>query len=49
MLILDNDLEFICFGGESEMKCFGYDFCCCLIMDLLLVFCDVEGDFVVWC
>lgn len=44
----DDDLEFICFGGESETKRFGRDLRHRLTMDLLPALRDAEGDLAAW-
>lgn len=44
----DDDLEFICFGGESETKRFGHDLRRRLTMDLLPALRDAEGDLAAW-
>ena len=44
----DEDLEFICFGGESETKRFGHDLRRRLTMDLLPALRDAEGDLAAW-
>ena len=40
----DDDLEFVCFGGESETKRFGHELLRRLTMDLLPALRDAEGD-----
>jgi putative ATP-dependent endonuclease of OLD family len=44
----DDDLEFICFGGESETKRFGHDLRRRLTMDLLPALRDAESDLAAW-
>lgn len=44
----DDDLEFVCFGGESETKRFGHDLRRRLTMDLLPALRDAEGDLAAW-
>ncbi len=44
----DDDLEFICYGGESETKRFGQDLRRRLTMDLLPALRDAEGDLAAW-
>lgn len=44
----DDDLEFICFGGESETKRFSHDLRRRLTMDLLPALRDAEGDLAAW-
>jgi len=44
----DNDLEFICYGGESETKRFGHELRRRLTMDLLPALRDAEGDLAAW-
>lgn len=46
--VSDDDLEFICFGGESETKRFGHDLRRRLTMDLLPALRDAEGDLAAW-
>jgi putative ATP-dependent endonuclease of OLD family len=44
----DGDYEFICYGGESETKEFGYELRQRLTMDLLPALRDAEGDLAAW-
>ena len=44
----DKDYEFICYGGESEAKHFGYDLRRRLSLDLLPALRDAEGDLAAW-
>jgi putative ATP-dependent endonuclease of OLD family len=44
----DGDYEFICYGGESETKEFGYELRQRLTMDLLPALRDAEGDLGAW-
>ncbi|MBY5590904.1 AAA family ATPase [Rhizobium leguminosarum] len=44
----DDDLEFICFGGDDERKRFGHDVRRRLTMDLLPALRDAEGDLLNW-
>lgn len=44
----DEDYEFICYGGESEIKRFGHDVRRRVAMDLLPALRDAEGDLAVW-
>ncbi len=44
----DDDLEFICFGGEDERKRFGHNVRRRLTMDLLPALRDAEGDLLNW-
>lgn len=44
----DDDLEFVCFGGESETKRFGHELRRRLTMDLLPALRDAEGDLAAW-
>jgi len=44
----DDDLEFVCFGGEDERKRFGHDVRRRLTMDLLPALRDAEGDLLNW-
>lgn len=44
----DDDFEFICYGGESEAKSFGYDLRRRITMDLLPALRDAEGDLAAW-
>jgi putative ATP-dependent endonuclease of OLD family len=44
----DDDYEFICYGGESEAKQFGYDLRSRITMELLPALRDSEGDLANW-
>lgn len=45
---IDDDYEFLCYGGESEAKYFGYDLRRRLSLDLLPALRDAEGDLATW-
>jgi putative ATP-dependent endonuclease of OLD family len=44
----DDDYEFICYGGQSEIKRFGHELRRRLTMDLLPALRDAEGDLANW-
>ena len=44
----ESDYEFVCFGGESETKHFGYDVRRRISVDVLPALRDAEGDLSVW-
>lgn len=44
----DDDYEFICYGGESETKQFGYDLRRRIALDVLPALRDAEGDLAIW-
>jgi putative ATP-dependent endonuclease of OLD family len=44
----DDDLEFLCFGGDDERKKFGHDVRRRLTMDVLPALRDAEGDLASW-
>jgi putative ATP-dependent endonuclease of OLD family len=44
----DGDYEFVCYGGNSEAKHFGYDLRRRLAFDLLPALRDAEGDLAAW-
>ena len=44
----DSDFEFVCYGGESEAKHFGYDLRRRITMDVLPALRDAEGDLATW-
>jgi putative ATP-dependent endonuclease of the OLD family len=44
----DGDYEFVCFGGESEAKRFGYELRQRITMDLLPALRDAEGELAAW-
>lgn len=44
----DDDYEFLCYGGESETKRFGYTVRRRIAMDLLPALRDAEGDLATW-
>lgn len=44
----EDDYEFICYGGESETKRFGYDLRRRIQMDVLPALRDAEGDLANW-
>jgi putative ATP-dependent endonuclease of OLD family len=44
----DDDLEFLCFGGEDERKRFGHDLRRRVPLDVLPALRDAEGDLAVW-
>jgi putative ATP-dependent endonuclease of OLD family len=44
----ETDYEFVCYGGESETKRFGYELRRRITLDLLPALRDVEGDLAAW-
>ena len=44
----DDDFEFICYGGQSEAKEFGYDLRRRITIDVLPALRDAEGDLAAW-
>jgi putative ATP-dependent endonuclease of OLD family len=44
----DDDLAFVCFGGEDEAKRFGHELRKRITMDLLPALRDAEGDLATW-
>jgi len=44
----DDDYDFICYGGESEKKRFGYELRRRITIDLLPALRDVEGNLATW-
>jgi putative ATP-dependent endonuclease of the OLD family len=44
----DDDYEFVCYGGESEAKHFGYDLRSRITMELLPALRDAEGELANW-
>lgn len=44
----DSDYEFICYGGESETKEFGYELRRRICMELLPALRDAESDLAIW-
>lgn len=44
----DEDYEFICYGGEAEVKRFGHDVRRRIAMDILPALRDAEGDLATW-
>ena len=45
---IDDDYEFLCYGGSSEAKQFGFDLRRRLSLDLLPALRDAEGDLATW-
>src|SRR5262249_46803932 len=45
---IDDDYEFICYGGSSEAREFGFDLRRRLSLDLLPALRDAEGDLATW-
>ena len=44
----DSDFEFVCYGGESEAKDFGYNLRRRITMDVLPALRDAEDDLAIW-
>jgi putative ATP-dependent endonuclease of the OLD family len=44
----DDDFEFVCYGGNSGAKSFGYDLRRRIALDLLPALRDAEGDLATW-
>jgi putative ATP-dependent endonuclease of OLD family len=44
----DDDLEFVCYGGENESKQFGYRLRSRITMDVLPALRDAVGDLAIW-
>ena len=45
---MEEDFDFICYGGEDEAKSFGHDVRRRISMEVLQALRDVEGDLAVW-